>query len=114
VIADAIVEIQARQLRDDRELRRRARARAPLRQAEVYAHELEELLLKGQRKVPAELAEEIRVFVQEQSPEIAPSLRDAVWMHAHRLLDLLFDLQEHFQREMPSPLATSISISDVA
>jgi hypothetical protein len=114
VIADALLEIQARARRDQSELRRRSTARAPLRQAERYAHELEELLLKGQRRVPDQLAEEIRLFVQEQSPENAPSLRDAVWAHAHRLLDLLFDLQELFQRESPSPLARSISISDVA
>ena len=112
MISDAILEIQARQRWDERELQRRARARGPLRQAEVYAHGLEELLLNGRRKVPAALAVEIRLFVNAQSPEIAPGLRDTVRMHAHRLLDLLFDLQEHFQREMLS--AASISTSDVA
>lgn len=112
MISDAILEIQARRRRDERELQRRASATAPLRRAERYAHGLEELLLQGQRKVPAELAEEIRLFVQQQSPEIAPGLRDTVWMQAHRLLDLLFDLQELFQRELPP--AASISTFDVA
>lgn len=114
VISDAVLEIEDRQRRDQRELRRRARARAPLRQAERYAHELEEFLLQGQRSVPAERSEEIRLFVRQQFPEIAPGLHDSVWAHTRRLLDLLFDLQEHFQRQSPTLLATSISVSDVA
>jgi hypothetical protein len=114
VISDAIVEIEDRRRRDHGELRRRGTAMAPLRQAERYAHALEELLMQGRRQVPARLAQEIRLFVLGQSPEIAPSVHDSVWAHAHLLLDLLFDLQERFQRESPSPLARAISIADVA
>jgi len=114
VISDAILEIEDRRRRDRGELQRRTTAIAPLRQAERYAHALEELLLQGRRQVPARLAQEIRLFVLAQSPKIAPGLHDSAWAHAHVLLDVLFDLQEQFQRESPTPLATSISFTDVA
>lgn len=105
MLADAIRDIEDRVRRDERERRRRSLRRAPLRQAEAYAHRLEELLLKGQPRVPADFAEEVRDFVQRQSPSLAPIPGSPTWMHAAPLLDLLFDVQEGFQLQSPVPVA---------
>ena len=105
MLADAIRDIEDRVRKADGERRRRSSLRAPLRQAEAHAHRLEELLLKGQSRVPADFADEIRLFVQRQSPRLAPGTSSPTWTHTASLLDLLFDVQEAFQFQSAAPVA---------
>lgn len=116
MFADAIRDIDERLHKDDVERRRRAALRAPLREAEAYARRLEEFLLKGEHRVPADLAQKIREFVQRQAPSMAPGGRSPAWTHGVLLLDLLFDVQEHFRLQITSraPVAASITVFGAA
>jgi hypothetical protein len=100
MLADAIREIrscidQSEQNRRDRRIRM-----APLRIAEDYEHELEELLLDDEGTLPAGLAGEIRRFVAGQCPALAGTHGDTLWTHTLQVLDLLFEVQELLQRRM--------------
>ena len=100
MLIDAIREIEVCTRADRRERSRRAAARIPLRRAEAYTHQIEELMLARQRRVPADLAQEIRLFVEENPARSASGVSDRVWVDSGLLLDLLFDLQERVQHQM--------------
>lgn len=103
MLADALRDIEDRLRREDSERARRAAVKAPLRQAEAYAHQLEELLLKGTLQVPSDLAAEIRLFVESHTPRESPRLSERIWAHAFLLLDHLFELQERIQSHATGP-----------
>jgi hypothetical protein len=100
MLSDAIAEIRHLLAAEDDRRRRRAEFVAPLRQAEDYAHRVEEVLVRGGRQVPAELADDIRDYVRAQAPELSQRLRPQLWDVAAAVLDLLFDLQEQLQLRM--------------
>jgi hypothetical protein len=112
MLSDAIDEIRCRLAAEDERRRRRAEFVAPLRQAEDYAHRVEEVLVKGGQQVPADLAADIRDFVRAQSPELAQRLRPPVWEVAAAVLDLLFDLQEQVQHRMGRSAASAYVLED--
>jgi hypothetical protein len=114
MLSDAIRDINDRLRIDERERRRRAAVKASLREAETYAHRLEELLLRGQDRVPDDLAQEARRFVLRHSPRTAPGARNPVWTHAAPLLDFLFDLEEVLQVMQPLHPGASVAVVEAA
>ncbi|MGH7748600.1 MAG: hypothetical protein ACREQ5_28150 [Candidatus Dormibacteria bacterium] len=98
MLRDAIREMEAAVLAEDRERRRRIEARAQLSQAEAYAAAVEDLVELDRPAVPASLATEIRRFVGGHSRRLARAV--GAQPRPARLLDVLFDVQERIQRRM--------------
>ena len=100
MLADAIREIRACLDHSEQTRRERRELMAPLRRAELYEHELEELLLGDEATVPHGLSREIQRFVAVECPALADSRDDAVWSQTLPVLDLLFEFQELQQLEL--------------
>jgi hypothetical protein len=100
MLADAIREIRTCFDHSEQTRRQRWALMAPLRRAELFEHELEELLLGGVATIPRGLAREIRGFVSVECPTLADSRDDAVWSQTLPVIDLLFELQELQQLQL--------------
>lgn len=100
MLADAIREIRTCIDRSEQTRRERRALMAPLRRAELYEHELEELLLGDEATIPSGLARQIRAFVSNECPSLADSREDEVWSQTLPVLDLLFELQEVQQQQL--------------
>jgi hypothetical protein len=98
MLTDAIREIESAARAADEARRRRIEARAALTRAEAYAAEVEDLVELERRSVPDRLAVEIRRFVRGHSRRLARVV--AAQPQPARVLDVLFDVQEHIQERM--------------
>jgi hypothetical protein len=95
VISGAIRDIVLAEQIDQRRRRETLDRKAAIRRLDRWLHQVETLLEANHRSVPEPLVKDIAGFVRTISPKLHRSLLRNREREASRVLDVLFDAQQH-------------------
>ena len=95
MLSEAVNEIHRKSVEDARRRQRLLARRAELRQLDAWLNQVEAMLEGDQRIVPEPLVREMASFLREVDPKLHRAMLRNRTREAARVLDVLFDAQEH-------------------
>ena len=95
MLSEAVREIQVAAAQDQIRRRRQAAGKEELRRVDRWLGDIEGMLEEDRKTVPEPLVKEIAGFLRGIDPKLHRNLLRNRTREAARVLDILFDAQEH-------------------